>query len=110
MTDEPEPPRLTETEIRMLVRTGRGVTDIARRLGIKLRDAHKIVDPIRQQIALMQQQAKGRSKAHAKLPHHCTCGKVVFGNGAKWAHGAAHCRRQDRHHYVTQAEIAFVQK
>lgn len=45
-----------------------------------------------------------RAQAHAKIPHYCTCGKVVFGNGAEWAHRQAHQRRQDGHRYTTQDE------
>jgi hypothetical protein len=38
-----------------------------------------------------------RAKAHAKRPYHCSCGKVVFGNGARAGHFAMHKRRADGH-------------
>jgi hypothetical protein len=44
--------------------------------------------------------SRERAAAHAKHPHYCSCGKVVWGNGAKAQHRLAHARRADGHRYV----------
>ncbi len=46
--------------------------------------------------------SRDRARAHLKHAHHCTCGRVVHGNGAKWQHGEMHYRRSDGHRWITQ--------
>jgi hypothetical protein len=56
-------------------------------------------------------------RAHTKRSWHCTCGKVVHGNGACASHKAAHVRKgewmrdftgavvkADGHFYMTESE------
>ena len=41
-----------------------------------------------------------KARQHARHPHYCTCGKVVWGNGANYQHREMHRRRNDGHHYT----------
>lgn len=40
---------------------------------------------------------KQKAQQHARRPHHCTCGKVAYGNGGWASHRAMHERRGDGH-------------
>jgi hypothetical protein len=42
-----------------------------------------------------------RAKRHARIPHYCSCGKIVHGNGGKAAHKAMHVRAKDGHRWLT---------
>jgi hypothetical protein len=44
--------------------------------------------------------ASRRAQAHAKHASHCSCGKIVHGNGARYQHRAMHERAEDEHRYV----------
>ncbi len=50
--------------------------------------------------------SRDRARAHLKHAHHCTCGRVVHGNGAKWQHVQMHHRRGDGHHGITAEAFA----
>ena len=41
-------------------------------------------------------------QAHARMAWHCTCGKIVHGNGGRANHKAMHLRRGDGHHFITE--------
>jgi hypothetical protein len=42
-------------------------------------------------------------RKHATYAHFCSCGRVVFGNGAQASHRAMHERRGDGHHYLIRS-------
>ena len=42
-----------------------------------------------------------RAKAHAKHGYFCSCGRAVFGNGARAQHFGMHERRGDGHREIT---------
>ena len=50
--------------------------------------------------------AREKAQHHAKYPHHCSCGRVVFGNGGKAQHFPMHKRRGDGHHAITATEYS----
>jgi len=51
--------------------------------------------------------SRQRAQAHAKRSHYCSCGFIIHGNGARWAHQSKHQRVQDGHAWwtTTQWEI-----
>lgn len=46
-----------------------------------------------------------RAQAHAKFAHHCTCGRIVHGNGGKAGHAYMHEQAGDGHHWTTEASF-----
>jgi hypothetical protein len=48
--------------------------------------------------------SRQRAQAHAKHPHYCSCGFIIHGNGAKWAHQSKHERAQDGHRWWTTTQ------
>lgn len=47
--------------------------------------------------------ARLRAQAHAKHGYYCTCGKAMYGNGARAQHLNMHKRLEDGHHYITHS-------
>lgn len=45
-----------------------------------------------------------RARAHARRSYCCSCGKVVWGNGAKAQHFTMHDRRDDGHGWISEEE------
>lgn len=46
--------------------------------------------------------SRRRAQAHARRAHHCSCGRIVHGNGARAAHKAMHVRRGDGHRWLLE--------
>lgn len=45
-----------------------------------------------------------KARQHARRSYHCSCGKVVHGNGGKANHSAMHEARRDHHSFLTPDE------
>lgn len=43
--------------------------------------------------------------AHARRAWHCTCGKIVHGNGGSASHEVMHVNRGDGHHFITEDDF-----
>lgn len=48
--------------------------------------------------------SRQRAQAHAKRSHYCSCGYIIHGNGAKWAHQSKHGRANDGHRWWTTTQ------